>query len=1223
MFRGVYILSFLLLACLKIGAQTRPDEKPMYRLYLIGDAGSPGGNPTLDLLKTRLSNEQENAGIIFLGDNIYNNGLPPKEDRHRAQAEAIIDSQINTVKGFNGDIFFIPGNHDWDNGGKDGWQKVMAQEKYIENALDSADVFFPSNGCPGPIEISITDQLTLVILDTQFFLQKWGKPGQSSSCDAKSGEEAFLELRDILRRNVNKKVIVASHHPIHTKGMHGGVVTAKDHIFPLTKLSPGLYIPLPIVGSLFPLYRQVFGALQDQANPQHKTMIRLINDLLVTHKNLVHVSGHEHALQYLADKNVNYVVSGAGSKQNTTVKLKPPSKFAGNYPGFGLLDYYANGEVWLRFESPDREGAVVYDNLISSSPFYEEFDPEEEEPPILPDQSDSVNVTSIPKRKSWLIGEGYRNEWSQKIIAPVFDIGKEKGGLKIIKRGGGNQTLSLRLEAADGKQYVLRSMQKDASKLIPEELRTDFFKKAVQEGIISSSHPYAAFAVPPLAEAVDVYHTNPKIVYIPDDPRFGIYRDDFKNRLCLFEERPAGDQRDVDFFGNAEKAINTPDMLEKLYKDNDNELDQHAVLRARLLDTYLGDWDRHDDQWRWAQKDKGKGNVFQPIPRDRDQVFFRNEGFLPSIIGASWAVPALQGFRSEIRDVVGLWSLNGKHFDRSFLTALEKKDWLDAATTMQSQLTDEVIEKAVLQWPDEIYKLHGAQITEELKARRSHLPEYALEYYAALAKEVDVIGSNKHELFTVLRKDNDTTHVEVFKINKDGEVRKKIYSRDFLTEETKEIRLYGLDGEDIFEIKGKVTKGPLVRAIGGDDKDIFFDSSRVSSLKKTWLVYDIKGKNSIVSGKETSNRTSINPRVNVYNRSAFKYNYLGPLASLKFNRDDGAFIGLGFNYKTQGFRKDPFKSNHKLLFNYAVATSSFSFDYDGQFTDVIGKADFLFKSEIRQPNYVTNYFGTGNETVYDKSRGLDYYRVRFEEFLSNASFRFNFGDNVRLTTGLTSQIIEVDPTPGRFITDFDNPLYDLDSTKVFDTKSWVGSLTTFEIDTRDKSILTEKGIRWMSSLGIYKGIAGGAGDYGNFKTDFKFFYSFRYPSRATISNRTGFAQVVGDYEFYQLNYLDGQDQMRGFNRYRFAGERMFYNNTDLDIKLFYAQTYVLPVQIGMKLFYDIGIVSVEGQQSDTWHNAYGAGLWVAPAKMLYVSLLYGRSREGWYPTFQFGVALPN
>ena len=175
---------------------------------------------------------------------------------------------------------------------------------------------------------------------------------------------------------------MASHHPIHTKGMHGGVVTAKDHIFPLTKLSPGLYIPLPIVGSLFPLYRQVFGSLQDQANPQHKTMIKLINDLLITHKNLVHVSGHEHALQYLSYQNVNYVVSGAGSKQNTTVKLRSPSKFAGNYPGFGYLDYYANGEVWLRFESPDDKDFIVYDNLISSSPFYQEFDPEEENPPV-------------------------------------------------------------------------------------------------------------------------------------------------------------------------------------------------------------------------------------------------------------------------------------------------------------------------------------------------------------------------------------------------------------------------------------------------------------------------------------------------------------------------------------------------------------------------------------------------------------------------------------------------------------------------------------------------------------------------------------------------------------------------------------------------------------------------------------------------------------------------
>lgn len=1219
----IFLLALNLCLGLASRAQNHPAEKPKYRLYLIGDAGEPGSNPSLDLLKIKLASEGKNSGIIFLGDNIYERGMPLKGSKHRPEAEEIIDSQINAVKDFNGDIFFIPGNHDWDNGKKDGWLRLKEQEAYVESALDSADVFFPTNGCPGPIEIPIDEKITLVILDTQYFLQKGDKPGRASSCGAKSGEEAFIQLHDILQRNVHKKVIVASHHPIYTKGMHGGVVTAKDHLFPLTKLNPKLWVPLPIIGSIFPLYRQMIGSLQDQANLQHKSMVKTINDLLITHKNLVHVSGHEHALQFLSDDGVNYVVSGSGSKQNTTVKQKRPSLFAGNYSGFGYLDYYENGEVWITFESPDTANPVVFEMQISINPFQKEFDLADSMKVSIPKKDQLMNVSDLfegSKARYFFFGEGYRPEWYEGVKAPVFDIGEEMGGLGIIKRGGGNQTKSLRLEAKSGKQYVIRLLEKDASKLIPEQFRSNFVKKVVQEGI-SGSNPYAAFVVPPIAEAVKVYHTNPKLIFVPDDPRFGIYREDFKNRLAVFEERPAKDQSDADNFGNAKKVINTPDMLAKLYKDNDNKVDQQMVLRARLLDTFLGDWDRHDDQWRWAQfNNDDKGKYFQPIPRDRDQVFYINDGLIPSLIGSSWAVPALQGFGPDIRNVSGLWSFAAMHFDRSFLTGLEREDWLAASSTMQIQLTDEVIEDAIGLWPKNIYQHHGDKIVSDLKSRRDNLNKYAISYYETLAKKVDVVGSNKKEKFEVLRQDKDTTLIKMYKINKKGKETKLLYQRKFITSETNEISLYGLDGEDKFSISGTVSKGPKIRAIGGEGKDIFSDNSKVSALHKTWIVYDLKHeKNVLNKGKETKNKSSNKPEVNDYNRDAFKYNYFGPLVGVKFNRDDGLFLGAGINFKIQGFRKDPYKSSHKFGVTNALATSSYNFIYNGEYIDALGKADFLLNSEIRSPNYVTNFFGLGNESIYDKSRNIEYYRVRFEEILLEGLLKFNIGEQFSLALGSNSQIIKVEPTPERFILDFENN--GLDSTSVFKRKAWTGFSSMLDIDTRNKEILTEKGIQWTTKFGYHLGVAGEAGNYGNFSSDFTFYYSFKIPSRVTLSNRTGFAQSFGNYEFYQASYIGSQDQLRGFRKFRFGGDRAIYNNTDLTIKLLNVRAYILPTQIGLNLFYDTGIVSVEGETSNLWHQGYGGGIWVAPARIIFMSANFGHSVEGWLPSFEFRFAL--
>ena len=73
------VLLILISLVFSVEGQKRPSETPDYRLYLIGDAGMPGGNPTLDLLKIKLQDEVIPKGVIFLGDNIYPAGLPAEE----------------------------------------------------------------------------------------------------------------------------------------------------------------------------------------------------------------------------------------------------------------------------------------------------------------------------------------------------------------------------------------------------------------------------------------------------------------------------------------------------------------------------------------------------------------------------------------------------------------------------------------------------------------------------------------------------------------------------------------------------------------------------------------------------------------------------------------------------------------------------------------------------------------------------------------------------------------------------------------------------------------------------------------------------------------------------------------------------------------------------------------------------------------------------------------
>ena len=59
----------------------------------------------------------------------------------------------------------------------------------------------------------------------------------------------------------------------------------------------------------------------------------------------------------------------------------------------------------------------------------------------------------------------------------------------------------------------------------------------------------------------------------------------------------------------------------------------------------------------------------------------------------------------------------------------------------------------------------------------------------------------------------------------------------FLTNETKEIRLFGLSGNDVYTTEGKVSDGIKIKIIGGNDKDSITINSLAGNRTKTY-VYD-------------------------------------------------------------------------------------------------------------------------------------------------------------------------------------------------------------------------------------------------------------------------------------------------------------------------------------------------------------------------------------------------
>jgi hypothetical protein len=1215
----------LLIASLSTVAQD--SLRMVHSLFLIGDCGEPyvQNDPMGTTFLKALSESPTPRTTIYLGDNVYPKGFPAKGHRLRSESEFIMESQVRFAGATDSRTIFIPGNHDWEHWGRDGFQYILNQQAWIDSLNNPRVTLLPRDGCPGPIEVKVTERVVLVIIDTQWLIHQWDKPGEESSCDAKTLDDVLAQLDDILYRNRNKRVIVAGHHPLITYGEHGGIYPFKTHLFPLLELSDHLYVPLPVIGSVYPLYRKWFGHIQDTKHPLNRQFAEGIQKVLAVYPGTIYVSGHEHALEHIVKNQTHMIVSGSGAKVEM-VKKKDYALYANAVRGFVKAEIFEDGSVVLRFIQVDNsvpDGKQVYSTTVPLNVTKTDTIALEQTLQQKVVKVRASNQYNAGKTKRKLLGDNYRSEWIQETEVPVFDIGSMKGGLKILQRGGGQQTLSLRMEDSTGHEYVIRSVEKYPEAAVPEVLRKTFAQDLVQDQI-SASHPYAALVVPALADGAGIYHTNPRLFFVPDDPRLGEYQKLFANTLVIFEERPSGDWVEAEYFGNSKKIINTTKVLEKLADDNDNRVDQEFVLKSRLFDMIIGDWDRHDDQWRWATFKGAKGDLYRPIPRDRDQAFFVNQGKISKIWSRKWALPKFEGFDEEIDWPSGL-AFNARYFDRSFLNELSKEEWKKIAGELRNELTDDEIDQAIKRWPEEIYKLHGERIIRNIKSRRDKIVESALSHYYFLAREVDIAGSNKPELFQITHQ-NDSVRLSVSKLNKHGEQGKLIFERTFSPHETKEIRLYGQGGPDRFITKGAGKERIIIRIIGGEGKDLIDDKTH----KRKSYVYDLKNDLELVDDTKVKDRTSLESHVNEYNRKAFRYDRFAPLLYGNVNYDDGLFFGGGFIYLKHGFRKDPFKQRHIFLASFAPLTLSFNFQYDGKFTDVIGRTDLDVNLDVKSPNYVNNFFGMGNECVFDQEiddkagisveNPIQYYRYRFEEVSTQMFLTTKLSDWGRVGLGPAVQRIELEE-PGadedRYISEYASSA---SSDPFNEYTSFAGLGGKFQIDKRNHQQVTTRGTLLKVEARKMFGLNKAAGNFLSGTGYLSFYHSFQIPSPLVFGVRLGMGRNIGDYKFYQAQILDGKTEVRGLRKTRFYGDSKLFTNTEVRLKLRSFRTYLFPASVGVLAFYDVGRVwykdstgndpSTVGGESNKWHHGIGGGIWFTPFDLAVVSAEIAKGEDG-------------
>jgi hypothetical protein len=338
-------------------------------ISLIGDAGYANASNDAPIRAIARSSEKISTPelTVFLGDNVYDDGLPPAGDPDRARGEAVLNRQLAV---FDEDTsmrgLFIPGNHDWDGMGSAGRAGVTRQGEYIRAASRGRIRLVPDSAQPGPVVVLRNDVLQVIALDSQWWLHDYDKPHYpgrptvspvtGAPSDSATREAIADSLYGLLNDFGGKVSILLAHHPLETYGPHGGHFGLQDHLFPLTNVASWLWLPLPIIGSAYPVARSNGYSAQDLSSAEYQRYIgtigRAVNAATARGRyNVFIASGHEHALQVIQPKaELFYLVSGNGILDHASALSDEGAyaTFASEMAGYVTLDVYDDGGAMLK-----------------------------------------------------------------------------------------------------------------------------------------------------------------------------------------------------------------------------------------------------------------------------------------------------------------------------------------------------------------------------------------------------------------------------------------------------------------------------------------------------------------------------------------------------------------------------------------------------------------------------------------------------------------------------------------------------------------------------------------------------------------------------------------------------------------------------------------------------------------------------------------------------------
>ncbi len=794
-----------------------------------------------------------------------------------------------------------------------------------------------------------------------------------------------------------------------------------------------------------------------------------------------------------------------------------------------------------------------------------------------------------------LWGTHYEPLYYKAVSVKAISLKSLYGGLSILREFKDLHTLVLK----DKNEYLYLLRPLGGSTCF---LNSNFFKNIYDIGDLEDTyvgnfiteaftivHPYGFIASNLMAKEVGLIFNRYDIAYISTGETTDTVADgsNIRENLVTITRLPFTEQGRL--FTGVEQ------LLEELHKGDTYNVDQPLYIRTRLFDMLIGDWNKIPESWGWITSLKNDSVVFEPMVFDRNHAYSKVGGVLFRPLLGMLGLGFINNY-DETLDNVKKFNTLGYALDMALTQKSEERVWLEQAKYLQTHLTDQLINNAFSALPEEVQDEDMQEIKRKLITRRSQLEDIAHRYYLVLQKTPVITGTNNDDRFVFSEDKMDNLQIQIYNSNSD----QPYFDRHYSSKQTKEIWIYGLEGNDIFE-GSRPTNRIKILLIGGKGKNRydFIHNERIEA-------YEFQSQQERLG--DTSSIKIIYPR---NEEDALKYDYkklshkkLSVTPIGLYDSDLGINLGTSITYTVNGFKRTPYTQWHQLSFDYING-----FTYQGIFPDYDGRKSFHLSAFIGSSAYFSNFFGYGNSTAGYKDEDKKFNRVYLGKYAVTPAFYYQIDKYQTFDIASSLEIDKVDNPKNR--DRYINQIYD-DNNDIFDTKFFFDLNVRYVLDKKTNNIISKYKVS-LSTGGIFN--LGNMGRYVPYaKTNLS--VNIHLISHLSFATEVNAKALFSDkYDFFQ----SATTELRGFRNNRFIGKQSFYQFSEFRWDMGELKNNFTPFEYGLFAGVDYGRVWYPKEDSNKWHSSYGGGFWLTLFKQFTGKLSFFASNDDQRFMLQLGM----